>query len=252
MEKARIMLVEDEAVIANDLKWRLEDMGYDVPFIIAEGETAVKKVKEVNPDLILMDIVLVGPIDGIETAEQIRSIADIPIIYITAYADEETLERAKITEPFGYLIKPVRNRDLHIAIKMALYKHAMEKESKESKKWFSSVLNSICDGVITADTSGRVMYMNPVAEKLTGWNQEDAVGNELEEVFNIKNKAAGETAAVSIKRGTENEIILDLTNDILLMSKDGTEVSVNINSLTVKDEKDNVNGFVFAFRNITG
>ena len=128
MKKAKLLVVEDEAIIAKDLQWRLQDMGYYVPVIVASGEDAVKRVRADSVDLVLMDIMLQGAIDGIEAASQIHAEYDIPVVFLTAYADDEMLERAKITEPFGYLIKPVRDRELFSTIEMALYKYKMEKK----------------------------------------------------------------------------------------------------------------------------
>jgi PAS domain S-box-containing protein len=255
METAKILIVEDEAVIAKDLQWRLEGMGYDVPLTVANGEEAVDKATEINPDLVLMDIVLIGQMDGIEAAEQIRSKADIPVIYLTAYADEQTFERAKVTEPFGYLIKPIRDKELHISIEMALYQHSMEKKLRESKKLLSTVLNSTNDGVITTCAKGRVTYMNPAAEKLTGWKQEEAIGNTLEKVFDISNKISnkemGKKVEKSVKGGIENELIVGLTNDTILITRKGTRIPLYINPSPIKDERGDVNAFVLVFNDVT-
>ena len=159
----QIMIVEDEIIIAEGLMRKLKAMGYAVPAIVSSGEEAIKKVKENNPDLILMDIVIHGKMDGIETAAQIHSLFDIPIVYLTAYADEKTLERAKITEPFGYLIKPFKERELQITIETALYKHKMEKKLRDSERslreknqWLLAVIESIGDAVIATDPEGKI------------------------------------------------------------------------------------------------
>lgn len=131
MEKTRILIVEDEFIIANEIKGMLEDLGYDVLNIAAQGKDAIQKAKENKPDLVLMDIMLKGEVDGIQAAEEIRSCFSVPIIYLTAYANKEILERAKVTTPFGYLLKPFKDRDLHIAIEMALYKHKVEREREK-------------------------------------------------------------------------------------------------------------------------
>jgi CheY-like chemotaxis protein len=128
MEKARIMIVEDEGIVAEAVQLNLQNLGYEVTSIELSGEEAIKRTDEEKPDLVLMDIMLGGEMNGVETADQMKSRFNIPVIYITAYADEEMLERAKITEPFGYIVKPIEDRDLHISIEMALYKHKMEME----------------------------------------------------------------------------------------------------------------------------
>ena len=131
MEKPAIFIVEDEAIVANDLRETLRSLGYDVPGIAKSGELALEKVKEFHPDLVLMDIHLAGKMDGVETAGTIHTLYDIPVIYLTAYADKALLERAKITEPYGYVIKPYDERELHSIIEMALYKHRVEREIKK-------------------------------------------------------------------------------------------------------------------------
>lgn len=140
MSKNTIMLVEDEIIVAADVKMRLESMGYDVLDIIDTGEDAIQKAGEGRPDLILMDIVLKGEMDGIEAAQQIRDLYDIPIIYLTAYSDKKILERAKITEAFGYVLKPFEDREVQSAIEMALYKHKSEQKLKESEEKYRKLV----------------------------------------------------------------------------------------------------------------
>ena len=141
MANERILVVEDERIVARDIEKRLKKLGYVVPITVASGEEAIQKVIEIRPDLVLMDIQLKGELDGIEAAEQIRADFDIPVIYLTAYADEATLQRAKATEPFGYILKPFDEKDLQVAIEVALRRRlseeairvALEKEKELSE-----------------------------------------------------------------------------------------------------------------------
>ena len=114
-----------------------------------------RRSAELHPDLVLMDIFLKGDMDGIQAAEQIRTRYDIPVIFLTAFADPRTLQRAKVTEPFGYILKPFEERELLTAIEMALYKHGMEKKLKDSERWLSTTLKSIDDAIIATDTTGQ-------------------------------------------------------------------------------------------------
>lgn len=171
MAKAKIMIVEDDRIVAEDIQASLKKLGYAVSATVSFGEEAIKKAKEDNPDLVLMDIVLSGEMNGTEAADQICFQFNIPIVYLTAYTDEQVMEKAKITEPYGYIIKPFEDRELKIALEIALYKHRMEKKLKESEAWFSATLKSIGDAVISTDSKGYVNFMNPVAESLTGWSQ---------------------------------------------------------------------------------
>ena len=128
MANAQVLVVEDASIIAKDIQDMLRRLGYAVSAVASSGEEAVQKAAETHPDLVLMDIVLKGDMDGVEAAQQIRDRFHIPVVYLTAYADEDTLQRAKITEPFGLILKPFEERELHAAIEMALYKHKAEEE----------------------------------------------------------------------------------------------------------------------------
>ncbi len=140
MTDITIMLVEDEIIVAADVKNRLESMGYEVLGIFDTGEEAIQRAGELRPRLILMDIVLKGEMDGIDAAQKIRELYDIPIIYLTAYSDEKTLQRAKVTEPFGYVLKPFEDREIQSAMEMALYKHEMEKKLKASEEKYRKLV----------------------------------------------------------------------------------------------------------------
>jgi CheY-like chemotaxis protein len=128
MANAQVLVVEDASIIAKDIQDMLRRLGYAVSAVASSGEEAVQKAAETHPDLVLMDIVLKGDMDGVEAAQQIRDRFHIPVVYLTAYADEDTLQRAKITEPFGLILKPFEERELHAAIEVALYKHKAEEE----------------------------------------------------------------------------------------------------------------------------
>jgi len=132
--EAKVLIVEDERILAIGMKRKLESAGYAVTGIASSGKEAIENAKKTNPNLVLMDIVLKGPMDGIEAAQQIINLYNIPVIYLTAYADDEILERAMITEPYGYLLKPFNLSELKANIKMALYKHKAEIKRKELMK----------------------------------------------------------------------------------------------------------------------
>ena len=142
-----IIVVEDEVIVAGHIEKKLKSRGYDVKAVVHSGEDAVRKAGELRPDLVLMDIRLDGEMDGVQAAEQIRGLFDIPVVYLTAYADEETLRRARITEPFGYIIKPYEARELHCAIEIAVYKHEMEQKLKASEERYALAARGANDGL---------------------------------------------------------------------------------------------------------
>lgn len=170
MKKKRILIVEDERIVSDDVKMSLEKLGYEVCATVSSGESAIKSAEKMQPDLILMDIVLEGELDGIEASAAIHSLFKIPVVYLTAYTDKKTLERAKVTEPFGYIIKPFQDRDLHTTIEIALYKHEMENKLKESEEKYRSLAENAHDAIYISTSSG-FQYVNPAFERLTGWKK---------------------------------------------------------------------------------
>ncbi|MBI5680046.1 MAG: response regulator [Methanobacterium sp.] len=142
MTKNVVLVVEDERVVAMDIVSRLENMGYEVPKPASTGKDAIKLALEVKPDIILMDIVIKGSIDGIEAAKRINNLFDIPIIFVTAYSDDEIIQRAKKTVPYGYIIKPFEDRDLYSMIEVSIYKHEKDRKSKKNKEKESEAQSS--------------------------------------------------------------------------------------------------------------
>ena len=143
MNPIKILVVEDEVIVAEDIGFRLKKLGYIVTATVASGEEAIEKVAENRPDLVLMDIVLKGDMDGVTAAEKIRNRVDIPIVFLTAYADDQTLQRAKLTNPFGYIIKPFQQNDLRVAIEIALHRHEIETKMQETLKASEAAKESV-------------------------------------------------------------------------------------------------------------
>jgi len=146
MPKNNILIIEDEAIVSKDIQQSLKKLGYNVVGSAAMGEKAVTLANETKPDLVLMDIMLKGEMSGIEAANQIREQLKIPVIYLTAYADENTLAKAKVTEPYGYIIKPFKEIDLHTSIEMALYKHAKERDIIKERDFLYSLVEKTGGG----------------------------------------------------------------------------------------------------------
>jgi CheY-like chemotaxis protein len=185
MPSVQVLVVEDESTIAITIEDTLKSFGYSVPAIVCSGEQAIQKVAEMQLDLVLMDIRLEGIMDGVEAAEQIRSDFNIPVVYLTAYMDDSTVQRAMITEPFGFILKPFEPRELHIAIELALYKHRMEMKLKESEQLLATILENIDDAVVSIDARGYINFINIAAEKLTNCEQEDVIGKHFTKFLRI-------------------------------------------------------------------
>src|SRR5262249_45442757 len=244
MTPSRILIVEDDRIVARDIQEQLSRMGHTVVGITPRGDDVLPLTLQLQPNLVLMDIRLEGEIDGIDAAQQIRERCRIPIIYLTAYADDETLRRAGITEPFGYLLKPFEDSQLRTTIEMALYKHAAERKLRESERRYAVTLSSIGDAVIATDEELRVTFMNPVAEALTGWSRRDAVGRSLSEVFRIINedtrKAVDNPAAKVLRSG----LMVGLANHTILLSRNGREKPIDDCGSPIIDDHGEISGVV--------
>lgn len=252
MASPRIMVVEDESIVGMDIKEKLKDLGYDVPALVSSGKEAVRKAVKIKPDLVLMDIVLKGDIDGVEAAKKIYSRTGIPVVYLTAHSDENTLQRAKITEPFGYILKPFEVRDLHTAIEIALYKDKKQKEFVERNKYLVSTLKSVGNAVITTDREGQVTYMNPFAELLTGLNSDEAFLKGLGEVFKVLKEGKGSQLESLARRTIRKENINRIKSPIRLITPDGKKLTVDVNAAPLRDDIEEITGVVLTFQDIMG
>ncbi|GAB4276922.1 MAG: hypothetical protein Kow0080_27580 [Candidatus Promineifilaceae bacterium] len=181
-KKAKILVVEDEGIVALDIQSRLRQLGYVVPKFVMSGEEAVTAVSQVKPDLMLMDIKLKGVMDGIDTAVKIRQQHNIPVIFLTAFADEPTLERAKAAEPYGYLLKPFQERELLATIRMALYRQQIEQQLKESEARFRSIIDNALDGFVLVNQDGLVVAWNPAMTMISGLSEEEVLKRPFWEV----------------------------------------------------------------------
>lgn len=251
MINANILVVEDEILVAKDIRNRLKKFGYNITGIAASGEEAIKKATDDSPDLVLMDIHLKGKMDGVEAAQQIYNIFNIPIIYLTANADETTLERAKGTQPFGYILKPFKEKELKTTIEITLSKHTMEKKLKQREQWLTTVLKSIGDGVITSDEFGAITFMNPVAEALTGWKQSDAFSKEATQIFNITHAKTRTIINSPVTQALESGVNVGLPEQTILIARNGAEIPIDDSVALIKDDLGNIMGAVLVFQDIT-
>lgn len=184
LEKVNILVVEDEPIVAKDIEKRLKKLGYSVVALVDTGEGAIKEAKEKKPDLVLMDIKLHGEMDGIQTADLMVSRFDIPVVYLTAYADDTILNRAKLTTPFGYILKPFETRELHTAIEIALYRHKMEKKLKESEERYLAYVTAISQIIWIIDPDEEVASDVPTWKAFFARQNKEAIkeNNSLEKI----------------------------------------------------------------------
>lgn len=254
--RAKVLIVEDEALIARDLEATLEDMGYAITGLVASSREALESASEHCPDVALMDIRLRGEPDGIETASVLRERFRVPVVYVTAHADDETLERAAHTRPYGYLVKPFKAAEVKSVIELALHRHAVDTKLAERERWLSTTVQAISDAVIACDNDERVRFMNPAAEKLTGWTQEEAIGRDLEEVFQLVSRQTGESidnpvkSALSARQDASNVRTIAKSGVLKERKGDSERIVDNAVARRVVDDGD-VHGAVLVFRDAT-
>jgi PAS domain S-box-containing protein len=193
-------------------------------------------------DLVLMELRLTGAIDAVQTAETIRRQYEVPIVFLAACADLEIIRRAQVSAPQAYILKPLKDEELRVAVEMALYPHQVERKLKNSERWLTATLRSIGDAVIATDAEWHVRFINPRAENLTGWKAEQAIGRELSEVLRVSltsepRPLAGEQSSAA---GGKAEGVL--------ITRDGREVSIEERSTTIRDERGCVIGTVIGLR----
>lgn len=246
-----ILVVEDEEITAEYLRYRLVSLGYDVPVVAASGEDAIEATRTYHPDLVLMDIMLKGVLDGVEAADQIQRELDIPVVFITALSDPQTFDRAKKTGPFGYIVKPFDDLELQRSIEMALYKNRIEGELKESREWLATTLSSIGDAVIATDQRGNITFINAVAEEITNWKKEKIIDKPLINIFKLIDAKTGKDLENPITKVLNTSKMVDLPDQCLLVLEDGSQKAIELNLSPIKPEKGQVVGVVMVFRDIT-
>jgi len=240
----KILIVEDERITAEDIHDTLVQLGYEVVGMASSSAEAIRQAEQFSPDLALMDIRIKGDTDGIETAKILRQRFDIPVVYLTAHADIETLQRAKDAEPLGYIVKPFQEPELRASIEVALHKQLMDRQSREKSRWFLATLQAIGEGVITVDVEGRVLLMNPAAEAWTGWKQPDALGKPIEQVFHLKPEASESNPA---KRSIEAAELAELESPSVLIAKNGISRQVGGTASPMRDHRGRITGAVLVF-----
>jgi PAS domain S-box-containing protein len=250
MKKTEILIVEDEGLIALDLKKKLEKRVFVVSANADNGPDALLAVERLRPALVLMDIRLRGPQDGIELADLIRRTWHVPVMFVTAHADNETLERARITEPFGYIVKPFHSVDFRAQIEIALWKHQMEQKLRASEAWLSTTFRNVADALIATDNQGNIAFLNSPAEKLTGWLSDEAQGKPFLDIFQVFDEADRPVVHPldTIYDGREFDIS---TRTYKLKSRETSNWIYIEAQLSANRDEDGLLGIIVVFRDIT-
>jgi two-component system cell cycle sensor histidine kinase/response regulator CckA len=251
MGRANILVVGDEGLPGSRLFGALENAGHQIAGTAVTSHEAVLKASDLHPDLVLMDAEVGGKMTAVEAATQIRACFDIPVLYLAAPGDRESLEAAGVIPPFGYVTKPFNERDLNTAIDISLYNFRMEEKIKERERWLETTLKSVDDAVIATDTKGHIRFMNPVAEKLTGWDEEDSLGRDILDVFHVIDERTREAGENVVARVLMEGDPVGTSGSMLLVARAGTEVPVESSAAPMLDEQGNLTGVVLVFSDIT-
>lgn len=247
---ARILVVEDESIVAFDIQKTLIEMGHDVPLTVVTGNDCIESASKVCPDLVLMDIRIKGDLDGVSTASILRDRFDVPIVYLTAHADDETISRAKITAPFGYLLKPFKSAELKSVVEIALSKHDMERRIRQREKWLSTSLQAVGDAVIAVNKTGEITFMNAAAESITGYVQKDVEGKKLIDVMPLINEKTRELVQTPVIRILKEKKILNLPANTSLITQQSERPIEK--STAIIDDAGDLSGAVIVFRSEEG
>lgn len=248
---AKILIVEDESVVAWHIQESLENLQHTVVGVANSGAEAIELAAETKPELVLMDVQLEGDMDGVGAAEKIYNSLSIPIVYLTAHADERTLQRATTTDPFGYLVKPFQEKELHTTILVALRRHQREQNLKATKQWLATTLTSIGDGTIATDVNGSITFINPVAEALTGWQRQEAIGEDVNKVFTLVSEETRQAIENPGMRAMRLNAAVSLPERCLLRAKNGIERPVGDTAAPIKNDLGEVIGSIVIFKDIT-
>ena len=250
----RILIVEDQKLIAADLENTLRRLGYDVVGAASSGEDAITKTEELRPNVVLMDVRLRGPMDGIQAAAAIRDRLDVPILYLTAYADEQTILRAKVTTPFGYLVKPFNERELRAAIEVALYKHetdhllADERARRQASEEFKLLIESVKDyAIFLLDVDGRVISWNAGAERIKGYRYDEIVGQHFSRFYPPEVAATGKPQRALEKAAREGRVV----DEDWRIRKDGSRFWASVVITAHRDKDGRLRGFAKVTRDMT-
>lgn len=251
MSARHILVVEDERLIAAGIKHELEDFGYEVCGVASSADDAVEQAVREKPDLVLMDIHLGGGRDGVEAAREIRARCGAPVVFLSAFADPETVARASETESYGYLLKPYEERELQTTIEMAIAKHQTEQRLAETERWLAAILGGVDDAVIATDHENRVHFINLAGEALTGWSKETAVGRPLAEVCVLHD----ETGPIPLHELADLTVTeshgTDLQARTRLVDRTGREKPVEGSLSPIFDPRGEFLGMALTLRDIT-
>jgi PAS domain S-box-containing protein len=244
MSGKNVLIVDDDLIIANLIEMRLKKLGYNVVGITGSGKEAMALAASSRPEVIIMDINIKGEIDGIETANQIIREFDIPIVYLTGDQDPKTFERAKVTDDCEYIVKPFKDLDLSIGLELAIYKHALNMDSRKQQEYYHKLFSSFSDGIITTDRGGFIVYMNPAANQLVGENGSLSKKSHIREVVKIVSRTTGRSIENPVDRVMKDKESAGIPEDAVLVTRDSGKIPVKGCAAPIREEDGTVSGIM--------
>ena len=247
MNLPKVIIVEDETLYVKDIQRRLKNFNYDGSTTFYNGEAVLEYLETNTADIILMDIELKGSLDGIETSKKIRKKKDIPIIFLTGHTEEYLIERAKVIEPFGYILKPLEDRELHINISIALQIDKTKKELELSRQWNRTILNNLSDAIIVIDPDGRVNFVNTKAENLLDIKEDKILNKPLVDIITLLDEEKRAFTNSPFQKVLHKKKPF-LANNVILKSNNGKEIHVDCNATPICDKNEDIKGVLITFK----
>ncbi len=246
-----VLVVEDEGITALAIQNTLKGFGYQIGGVVSTGEEALQKVRTMAPDLVLMDIHLRGKMDGIQTATKLRHDHDIPVIYLSAYTDPETVHSANQAEPYGYLAKPFSERELFTTIEATMYRHQLDKTLREREQWYASLFQSLHEGVIATDAQGSILFLNSFGEQVTGLHDHAIRGKKLLEILPTLGFADPTQNQQALEQLFQTGTSFGPIEHQITHTENGLDYWLELEGFPIQNDENTITGASLVFRDIT-
>jgi two-component system cell cycle sensor histidine kinase/response regulator CckA len=251
MQSPSVLIVEDEQIVAMDLSATLRRLGYTVPATASSGDEAIQQAAQHHPDLVLMDICLSGPMDGIEATERIHTDLDVPIVYLTAHTDQDTQRRARHTAPYGYLVKPFDERTLQTTIDMTIERHERDRQTRVNEQRLLTTLASIGDAVLIADAMGRISFLNPIAEHMLRYPATLMIGHPVDHMMRLIDAVSRVPIEHPVRAALRSDEHVLVSMETILIAHDGSELCIDHSAAPIRAVGGQLEGVVMLFRDAT-
>jgi diguanylate cyclase (GGDEF)-like protein/PAS domain S-box-containing protein len=251
MVAPKILVIEDEEILTVDIRNSLHRLRYDVHKITNSEKQIIQTIVDINPDLVIMNICLIGELEGVKVIDTIKINLKIPVLYLTDNLGLKTFSNNHFKEPFSYIIKPFTERELSNAVEMALYKDKIQKQLQQENQRLLTVINSMGCAVVMTDINAYIQMMNPIAEILTGWQQKEALGKFLGNVLNLVDKDTGEEIVHIVTQAMAAGVVLQLPEKCILVARDGKKIPIGDTVAPIRDSSGMITGAVIVFQDIT-